>query len=156
MSSVPLRVSSLRLPHGDILHYATGRPSIRVLAREIVALGYEVSVFPLANPDLRPLTPGVWHNLVVIGDIIICIVTPTAPSVFSDLTSAQSGYISSQGAPDSENLDPDYFDNLIIDAPTVQSSANSASDQSGYLSSHNEQDSDNVDPDFPEDGYWRR
>ena len=154
MSSVPPGVSSLR--HGDILHYATGRPSIRVLAREIAALGYEVSVFPLANPDLRPLTPGVWHNLVVIGDIIICIVTPTAPLVFSDSTSAQSGYISSQGAPDSENLDPDYFDNLIIDAHTAQSSANSASDQSGYLSSHNEQDSDNVDPDFPEDGYRRR
>ena len=149
-------MSSLRLPHGDILHYATGRPSIRVLTREIVALGYEVSVFPLANPDLRPLTPGIWHNLVVIGDSIICIVTPTAPSVFTDSTSAQSGYISSQGAPDSENLDPDYFDNLIIDAPTAQSLANSSSDQSGYLSSHNEQDSDNVDPDFPENGYWRR
>jgi hypothetical protein len=93
---------------------------------------------------------------VVIGDIIICIVTPTAPSVFSDSTSAQSGYVSSHNAPDLENLDPDYFDNLLIDAPTAQSSANSASDQSGYLSSHNEQDSDNVDPDFPEDGYWRR
>jgi hypothetical protein len=93
---------------------------------------------------------------VVIGDIIICIVTPTAPSVFLDSTSAQSGYVSSHNAPDLENLDPDYFDNLLIDAPTAQSSANSASDQSGYLSSHNEQDLDNVDPDFPEDGYWRR
>ena len=58
--------------------------------------------------------------------------------------------------PDSENFDPDYFDNLLIVAPTAQSLANSASDQSGYLSPHNEQDSDNVDPDFPEDGYWRR
>ena len=156
MSSVPPGLSSLRLPLGDIVHYPTGRPSIRVLAREIAALGYEVLVFPLAHPDLRPLTPGVWHNSVVIGDIIICIVTPTAPSVFSDSTSAQSGYVSSHNAPDSENLDPDYFDNLLIDAPTAQSLANSASDQSGYLSSHNEQDSDNVDPDFPEDGYWRR
>ena len=156
MSSVPPGLSSLRLPLGDIVHYPTGRPSIRVLAREIAALGYEVSVFPLAHPDLRPLTPGVWHNSVVINDIIICIVTPMAPSVFLDSTSAQRGYVSSHNAPDSENLDPDYFDNLLIDAPTAQSSANSASDQSGYLSSHNEQDSDNVDPDFPEDGYWRR
>ena len=85
MSSVPPGLSSLRLPLGDIVHYPTGRPSIRVLARDIAALGYEVSVFPLAHPDLRPLTPGVWHNSVVIGDIIICIVTPTAPSVFFGL-----------------------------------------------------------------------
>jgi hypothetical protein len=157
MSSVPPGLSSLRLPLGDIVHYPTGRPSLRVLARDIAALGYEVSVFPLKHPDLRPLTPGVWHNSVVIGNFIICIVTPTTPSVFSDSTSAQSGYVSSHNAPDSENLDPDYFDNLLIDAPTAhQSSANSDSDQSGYLSSHNEQDSDNVDPDFPEDGYCCR
>jgi hypothetical protein len=82
MSSVPPGLSSLRLPLGNIVHYPTGRPSIRVLAREIAALGYEVLVFPLEHPDLRPLTLGVWRNCVVIGDFIICIVTPTAPSVF--------------------------------------------------------------------------
>jgi hypothetical protein len=152
MSSVPPGLSSLRLPFGEIVHYPTGRPSIRVLAHEILALGYEVSVFPLAYPDLRPLNPGVWHNSVVIGDIIIFIVTPMAPSVFPDSASAQSGYLSSHNEPDSENIDPDYFDNLLIVAPMAQSSANSASDQSGYLSSHNEQDSDNVDPEFPENG----
>jgi hypothetical protein len=81
MSSVPPGLSSLRLPLGDIVHYPTGRPSIRVLAQEIAALGYKVSVFPLAHPDLRPLTPGVWHNSVVIGNIIICIVTPRGRGV---------------------------------------------------------------------------
>ena len=139
MSSVPPGLSPLRLPLGDIVHYPTGRPSIRVLAREIAALGYEVSVFPLPHTDLRPLTPGVWHNSVVIGDIIIFIVTPTAPSAFSDSSSA---YESSHNDPDSDNFDPD-------------SQVASSSDQSGYESDHNEPDSDNVDPDFPENGYWR-
>ncbi len=156
MSSVPPGLSSLRLPCGNTVHYSTGRPSIHGLVRDFAALGYEVSFFPLEHPDLRPLTPGVWYNSVIVGDFIICIVSPTAPSVFSESTSAQSGYISSQGAPDSENLDLDYFDNLLIDASTAQASENSASDQSGYLSTDNEQDSDNVDPDFPENGYYRR
>ena len=80
MSSVPPGLSTLRLPFGHILYYPTGRPSIRVLAREIAALGYEVSVFPLSpHTDLRPLTPGVWHCAVVISDIILFIVAPAAP-----------------------------------------------------------------------------
>ena len=141
MSSVPPDLSPLRLPLGDIVYYPTGRPSIRVLAREIAALGYEVSVFPLAHPDLRRLTPGVWHNSVVIGDTIIFIVTPTAPSAFPDSSASdQSAYESSHNEPDSDNFDPDF-------------QAASSSDQSGYESSHNEPDSDNVDPDFPELGY---
>ena len=137
MSSVPPGVSSLRLPFGNIVHYSTGRPSIRGLVRDIAALGYEVSFFPLEHPDLRSLTPGVWHNSVIVGDFIICIVSPTVPSIFSDSTSAQSGYISSQGAPDSEHLDPDYFDNLLI-----------YSDQNGYLSSQDDQSSDNLGLDY--------
>ena len=74
----------------------------------------------------------------------------------SEIGSWRAYESSSNNATDSTNLDPDYFDNLLIDASTAQASENSASDQSGYLSSHNEQDSDNVDPDFPEDGYYRR
>ena len=144
MSSVPPGLSPLRLPLGDIVHYPTGRPSIRVLARAIAALGYEVSVFPLSHTDLRLLlAPGVWHNSVVIGNIIIFIVTPTAPSVFSDSSASDlSAYESSHNEPDSDNFDPD-------------SQVASSSDQSGYESDHNEPDSDNVDPDFPENGYWR-
>ena len=133
MSSVPPGLSPLRLPHGDIVHYPTGRPSIRVLAREIAALGYEVSVFPLSHTDLRLLlAPGVWHNSVVIGDIIIFIITPTAPSVFSDLSASDlSAYESSHNEPDSDNFDPD-------------SQVASSSDQSGYESDHNEPDLDNI------------
>ena len=144
MSSVPPGLSPLRLPLGNIVYYPTGRPSIRVLAREIAALGYEVSVFPLSHTDLRLLlAPGVWHNSVVIGDIIIFIVTPTAPSAFSDLLASDlSAYESSHNEPDSDNFKPDF-------------QAASSSDQSGYESSHNEPDSDNVDPDFPENVYWR-
>ena len=142
MSSVPPGLSSLRLPLGDIVHYPTGRPSIRVLARDIAALGYEVSVFPLAHPDLRPLTPGVWHNSVVIGEIIIFIATPTAPSVFQDSSASDlRAYESDHNENDSDNFDPDF-------------QAASSSDQSGNESDHNEPDSDNIDPDFPEDGYW--
>jgi hypothetical protein len=144
MSSVPPGLSPLRLPLGNIVYYPTGRPSIRVLAREIAALGYEVSVFPLSHTDLRLLlAPGVWHNSVVIGDIIIFIVTPTAPLAFSDSSASDlSAYESSHNEPDSDNFDPDF-------------QAASSSDQSGYESSHNEPDSDNVDPDFPQNGYWR-
>ena len=61
MSSIPLGLSPLRLPLGEIVFYPTGRPSIRSLTREIAALGYEVSGFPLHHTDLRPLPPGVWH-----------------------------------------------------------------------------------------------
>ena len=70
----------------------------------------------------------------VIGDFILFIVAPTAPSSFSRSSSDQSGYESSpKNEPDSDAFDP-------------------PSDQSGY-ESPDAPDSDNVDPDFPEDGY---
>ncbi len=60
MSSVPPGLSALRLPFGQILYYPTGRPSIRMLARDIAALGFEVSIFPLSLTYLRLLlAPGV-------------------------------------------------------------------------------------------------
>jgi len=90
--------------------YSTGRPSIRSLTREIAALGYEVSGFPLPHTDLRPLPLGVRHWAVVLGDIILFIVAPTAPSS-SDLSSDQSGYVSSHNEPDSDNVDPDFPEN---------------------------------------------
>ena len=144
MSFVPPGSPALRLPFGHILHYPTGRPSVRVLARDIAALGFEVSVFPLSQTDLRLLLPpGVWHHSVVIGDFIIFIVSPTAPSVFPDSSASDpSAGESSHNEPDSDNFDPD-------------SQIASSSDQSGYESDNNEPDSDNVDPDFPENGYWR-
>ena len=140
MSSVPPGSSPLRLPLGEIVFYPTGRPSIRSLAREIAALGYEVSVFPLSpHTDLRPLTPGVWHCAVVISDIILFIVAPTAQSPLES-SSDQSAYESSHNEPDSDNFDPDDF------PPELDSDQNSDP-------SPNEFDSDNVDPEFPEDGY---
>ena len=99
MSSIPPSLSPLRLTLGEIVFYPTGRPSIRSLTREIAALGYEVSGFPLPHTDLRPLPPGVWHWAVVFGDIILFIVAPTAPSS-SDSSSDQSGYGSSYVDPD--------------------------------------------------------
>jgi hypothetical protein len=46
---------------------------------------------------------------VVIGDFILFIVAPTAPSSFSDSSSDQSGYgSSSHNEPDSDNVDPDF------------------------------------------------
>jgi len=88
---------------------------------------------------------------VVIGDFILFIVDPTAPSSFSSSSSDQSGYESSpKNEPDSDAFDPpsdqsgyESSDNVDPDFP---------SDQSGY-ESPDEPDSDNVDPDFPEDGY---
>ncbi len=108
MSSVPPGLSPLRLLLGEIVFYPTGRPSIRVLTREIAAWGYEVSGVPLlSHTDLRPLPPGVWLCAVVLGDIILFIVTPTAP-LSSDLSSDQSAYKSSHNEPDSDNVDPDF------------------------------------------------
>ena len=107
MYYIPSDLSPLRLPRGEIVFYPTGRPSIRVLAREIAALGYEVSGFPLSHTDLRLLPPGVWHCAVVIGDIILFIVALTAPSSSSS-SSDQSGYESSRNEPDSDNVDPDF------------------------------------------------
>ena len=88
--------------------YPTGRPSIRVLIREIAALGYEVLGFPLHHTDLRPLPPGVWHCAVFLGDIILFFVDPTEPSL-SDSSLLQSGYSSSShNEPDSDNVDQDF------------------------------------------------
>ena len=90
------------------MYYSTGHPSIRTLTREIAALGYEVSGFPLRHTDLRPLTLGVWHWAVVLGDIILFIVAPAAPSS-SDSSLDQSGYGSSyHNEPDLDNFDPDF------------------------------------------------
>ena len=38
------------------------------LIRQIAALGYSVTGFPLPHTDLSPLPPGVWHCAVVLGD----------------------------------------------------------------------------------------
>jgi hypothetical protein len=78
---------------------------------------------------------------VVIGDFILFIVTPTAPSLFSALSSDQSGYESSHNEPDSDAFDPDDYPAAASDLSTDGSS------------SPNEFNSDNVDPDFPEAGY---
>ena len=91
------------------MFYPTGRPSIRVLTREIAALGYEVSGFPLRNTDLRLLlAPEVWHWAVVIGNIILFIVAPVESPESAESSSDQSGYLS-EGSPyyDEENVDPD-------------------------------------------------
>ena len=107
MSSVPPVCSPLRLPRGEIVFYPTGRPSTLALTREIAALGYEVSGFPLRNTNLRLLiAPGVWHWTVVIGDIILFIVVPVEST---DSASDQSGY-ETKDSPfyDSDNVDPDY------------------------------------------------
>ena len=105
MSSVPPGLSSLRLPLGDIVHYPTGRPSIRVLTREIAALGYCVVVYPLQQPDLSRFPPGVWHWVVVLGEFILFLVFP-AEQAESSLD--QSGYLS-EDSPyyNEENVDPD-------------------------------------------------
>ena len=50
---------------------------------------------------------GVWHCAVVLGDIILFIVAPTAPSS-SDSSSDQSTYESSHNKPDLDNVDPDF------------------------------------------------
>ena len=116
------------------MFYPTGCPCLRLLLCQIAELGYSVSGYPLSHTDLSSLPPGVWHCAVVIGDFILFIVVPTAPSLFLSSSSDQSGYESSpKNEPDSDAFDP-------------------PSDQSGYESS-NAPDSDNVDPDFPVDGY---
>ena len=91
------------------MFYPTGRPSIRVLTREIAALGYEVSGFPLSNTDLRLLlAPEVWHWAVVIGTSILFIVAPVESPETAESSSDQSGYLSEGSLYyDEENVDPD-------------------------------------------------
>jgi hypothetical protein len=108
MSAVPPGLSPLRLPLGDIVFYPTGRPCLRLLTNQITALGYSVLGFPLSHTDLSQLPSGVWHCAVVIGDFILFVVTPTAPSLFSDSSSHQSGYESSINEPNSDNVNPDF------------------------------------------------
>ena len=109
MSSGPPGCSPLRLPRGEIVFYPTGRPSIRGLTREIAALGYEVSGFPLRTTDLRLLlAPEVWHWAVVLGNIILFIVAPLESSESAESSSDQSGYLSEESPIyDEENVDPD-------------------------------------------------
>ena len=109
MSSGPPGHSPLRLPRGEIVFYPTGRPSIRGLTRKIVALGYEVSGFPLRNTDLRLLlAPEAWHWAVVIGNIILFIVAPLESPESAESSSDQSGYLSEESPIyDEENVDPD-------------------------------------------------
>jgi len=69
MSSIPPGSSPLRLPLGEIVYYSTGRPSIRTLTREIAALGYEVSGFPLRHTTSGPLLwgsgIGLWSSAIL-------------------------------------------------------------------------------------------
>jgi hypothetical protein len=108
MASIPPGLSPLRLPLGEIVFYPIGRPGIHTLIRQIAALGYLVTGFPLPHTDLSPLPPGVWHCAVVLGDFILFIVAPTAASS-SDSSSDQSAYgSSSHNEPDSDNVDPHF------------------------------------------------
>ena len=115
------------------MYYPTGRPGLRLLLRQIAALGYSVLGYPLSHPDLSSLPMGVWHCVVVIGDFILFIVAPPPPSPRSRSSSDQSGYESSpKNEPDSDAFDP--FSDHSVESPDAPGS-------------------DNVDPDFPEDGY---
>ncbi len=109
MDSVPWDCIPLRLPRGEIVSYPAGRPSIRVLIQQILALGYEVLGFPLQQTDLEQLPPGVWYSAVVLGEFILFIADPTELSA-SDSASLTSSYGSSQAPdwPDSDNVDPDF------------------------------------------------
>ena len=87
------------------MFYPTDRPNIRVLTREIAALGYCVAVYLLQQPDLSRFPPGVWHWAVVLGDFILALVLP---SELAESSSDQSGYLS-EDSPfyDSDNVDPE-------------------------------------------------
>jgi hypothetical protein len=105
ISAVPPGCSQLRLQRGELVFYPTGRPSIRTLTREIEAFGYGVADFPLQQPDLSRLPPGVWHWAVVIGDLILFL---ALPSESAESSSDQSGYLSEESPfYDSDNVDPE-------------------------------------------------
>ena len=106
MSSDPPGLSPLRLPLEEVVFYPTGRPGIRTLVRQIAALGYSVTGFPLPHTDLSSLPPGVWHCAVVLGNFILSIVAPTALSALSLDQSAYSS--SSHNEHDSDNVNPDF------------------------------------------------
>jgi len=65
--------------------------------------------FPLQQPNLGQLPPGIWFSAVVVGGFVLFITDPTAQSA-SDSDSVQSGYPSwsDDDEPDSDNVDPDF------------------------------------------------
>ena len=101
MSSVPPGSSPLRLPRGEVVYYPTGCPNIPTLVSQIAALGYSVAVYPLQQPDLSTLPPGVWHWAVVLGEFILFIVPPSESSESSLDQSDDSPYY------DSDNVNPE-------------------------------------------------
>ena len=109
MDQIPRDCITLRLPRGETVFYSAGRPSIRLLIQQISTLGYEVVDFPLQQPNLGQLPPGIWFSAVVVGGFVLFITNPTAQSA-SDSDSVQSGYPSwsDDDEPDSDNVDPDF------------------------------------------------
>ena len=107
MEPPPPHFSSLHLPRGDIVWYPTGRPNIRVLTRQIRALGYEVWDLHVDIPGFQQqqLPQAVWLHAVVLGRVILVIADPaessSSISSSSDLTSDQRSEASS------EVVDPD-------------------------------------------------
>ena len=71
-------ISPLRLPRGDILFYPTGRPNIRVLTRQIRALGYSTWYLHVDIPGFQQqkLPKAVWLHAVVLGRVILFIADP--------------------------------------------------------------------------------
>ena len=116
MDQIPRDCISLRLPRGETVFYSAGRPSIRLLIQQISTLGYEVVDFPLQQPNLGQLPPGIWFAAVVVGGFVLFITDPTAQSA-SDLDSNRSGYPSwsDDDEPDSDNVDQIIVDEVEVD-----------------------------------------
>ena len=78
MEPPPPHFSSLRLLRGDIVWFPTGRPNIRVLTRQIRALGYEVWNLHVDIPGFQQqqLPKVVWLHEVVLGRVILFIADP--------------------------------------------------------------------------------
>jgi hypothetical protein len=74
----PPHFTSLRLPRGDILLYPTGRPNIRVLTRQIRALGYSTWDLhvDISGFQQQQLPKAVWLHAVVLGRVILFIADP--------------------------------------------------------------------------------
>ena len=108
--------SSFRLPRGEVVHYNTSRPNIRVLASDIRACDYEVWVLHLDRfgfqQQEQEIPQRAWLRAILINRAILLISVPEDEEQSDSTASDPSneGSDSSEGASevyDSDNVDPD-------------------------------------------------
>ena len=116
MEPPPSRYQHLHLPRGEVVVYATVRPNIRVLARDIRALGYDVWDHHVDITGFRhpQPPPGVLLQSIILGRVILLFAEREEGSSTRDSSSSGSSDQSSEGSSET------YLDSSNVDSDTGQ------------------------------------